>query len=86
LFSYFNRPHGRFVRNHIDAVPLNNWLAIQPKDGVDADELFAVLQDGSVAERLAEQSRMYGNGLWKLEPGDLRAVVLPPKAKALLPS
>jgi len=86
LFSYFNRPHGRFVRNHIDAVPLNNWLAIQPKDGVDADELFAVLQDGSVAERLTEQSRLYGNGLWKLEPGDLRAVVLPPAAKTLLPS
>jgi hypothetical protein len=86
LFSYFNRPHGRFVRNHIDAVPLNNWLAIQPKDGVDADELFAVLQENSVAERLAEHSRLYGNGLWKLEPGDLRAVVLPPTAKTLLPS
>lgn len=86
LFSYFNRPHGRFVRNDIDAVPLNNWLAIQPKNGVEADELFAVLQETSIAERLAEQSRLYGNGLWKLEPGDLRAVVLPPIAKALLPA
>lgn len=85
LFSYFNRPHGRFVRNRIDAVPLNNWLAIQPKDGIDADELFAVLQEGSVAERLAEQSRHYGNGLWKLEPSELRAVVLPPSARMLLP-
>lgn len=85
LFSYFNRPHGRFVRNRIDAVPLNNWLAIQPKHGVGPDELFAVLHEGSVAERLAEQSRHYGNGLWKLEPGDLRAVVLPPSARMLLP-
>lgn len=86
LFSYFNRPRGRFVRNLIDAVPLNNWLAVQPKDGVDADELFTVLQDSAVVDRLSEQSRRYGNGLWKLEPGELRAVVLPPSAKELLPT
>jgi hypothetical protein len=85
LFSYFNRPAGRFVRNKIDAVPLNNWLALQPKAGVDADELFALLQEDAVAERLKEQSRIYGNGLWKLEPGDLRSVVLPPAAARLTP-
>lgn len=85
LFSYFNRPHGRFVRNRIGAVPLNNWLAIQPKQGVDTDALFDLLRTDSVADRLEEQSRLYGNGLWKLEPGDLRAVVLPPKARSLRP-
>ncbi len=80
LFSYFNRPNGRFVRNRAGAVPLNNWLAITPRSGVDADALFDALSTESVAVRLAEQARLYGNGLWKLEPRDLRAVKLPPSA------
>lgn len=86
LFTYFNRPHGRFVRNRVDALPLNNWLAIQPKPGVEPDALFDLLQTDSVAERVAEQSRLYGNGLWKLEPSELRAVVLPPSARTLRPT
>jgi adenine-specific DNA-methyltransferase len=83
LFSYFNRPNARFVRNHIGAVPLNSWLAVNPKPGVDTDQLFAILRSKPVLNRLAEQSRLYGNGLWKLEPNDLRAIVLPPGASVL---
>ncbi|MGH3008512.1 MAG: HsdM family class I SAM-dependent methyltransferase [Gaiellaceae bacterium] len=85
LFSYFNRPHGRFVRNRASAIPLNNWLAITPKKGISADALFDVLKSPAVTERLTEQARLYGNGLWKLEPHDLRSVKLPPSvAKSLL--
>jgi adenine-specific DNA-methyltransferase len=85
LFSYFNRPHGRFVRNRARAIPLNNWLAITPKKGISEDALFDVLRSPAVTERLTEQARLYGNGLWKLEPRDLRSVKLPPSvAKSLL--
>jgi adenine-specific DNA-methyltransferase len=85
LFSYFNRPHGRFIRNRARAVPLNNWLAITPKHGIASDALFDVLKNPAVTERLTEQARLYGNGLWKLEPRDLRSVKLPPSvAKSLL--
>jgi adenine-specific DNA-methyltransferase len=78
FITYFNRSHGRFVRNRAGAIPLNNWLTITPKDGVDVDALFEALRSADVAERLSEQARLYGNGLWKLEPHDLRAVKLPP--------
>lgn len=85
LFSYFNRPHGRFVRNRASAIPLNNWLAITPKKGISADALFEALSSPAVTERLTERARLYGNGLWKLEPRDLRSVKLPPSlAKSLL--
>jgi hypothetical protein len=54
------------------------WLAIRPKAGVDVGALFDALRSEAVAERLSEHARLYGNGLWKLEPRDPRAVTLPP--------
>jgi adenine-specific DNA methylase len=76
LFSYFNRRRPRFVRNCIDAVPLNNWLVIQPHHDIAADALFAALSAPSVRARLESDSRRYGNGLWKLEPSELKDVRL----------
>lgn len=70
LFTYLNRSRPRFVRNLADAIPLNNWLAIEPFDGVDAGELFAALQRATAD--LRQNAREYGNGLWKLEPSELR--------------
>ena len=40
LFTYLNRRRPRFVRNRAGAIPLNNWLVIEPLDGVDAEMLF----------------------------------------------
>lgn len=77
LFSYLNRRQARFVRNEAGAVPLNNWLAISPHDDVDADALFALLIGGEVQERLRDDCRVYGSGLWKLEPSELKRTVLP---------
>ena len=86
LFRYFNVSRARFVRNVAKAVPLNNWLLIQPKVGVDADELFAVLQELGKSTKMEDESRHYGKGLWKLEPRELGDLVLPEHASALLPS
>jgi hypothetical protein len=73
------------VRNHALAAPLNNWLVIQPKPGVDADALFQVLQHVSASPALRENSRHYGKGLWKLEPLELRELPLPAAARGLKP-
>jgi hypothetical protein len=39
LFTYFNRERPRFIRNTADALPLNNFLIVEPKLRVDADQL-----------------------------------------------
>ena len=75
LFTYLNRSRPRFVRNRANAIPLNNWLAIDPLLGVDADELFASLQKRTAT--LRSDAREYGNGLWKLEPSELKRLTLP---------
>lgn len=83
LFSYFNRNRPRFVRNSIAGVPLNNWLVIQPHDDVDTDALFSALSESTVRNRLESDSRRYGNGLWKLEPSELKNVRLTRERDAL---
>lgn len=76
LFSYFNRARPRFVRNHVNAVPLNNWLIIEPKEGVDPDVLYEALTSKAAMAQLEERARVYGGGLWKLEPSELSEIRL----------
>ncbi|HEV3484667.1 MAG TPA: hypothetical protein VG106_04625 [Vicinamibacterales bacterium] len=83
LFRYLNTSSARFVRNRALAAPLNNWLVIQPKPGVDADVLFRLLQQVSDSSALREDSRHYGKGLWKLEPLELGELPLPAAARRL---
>jgi adenine-specific DNA-methyltransferase len=71
LFTYFNRDAPRFVRNLCGAVPLNTWLIIEPNEGVNADALHRALQTKSVRAQMDEERRVYGGGLWKLEPSEL---------------
>jgi adenine-specific DNA-methyltransferase len=71
LFTYFNRDAPRFVRNRCGAIPLNNWLVIEPNESVDPDALYRALQSQSVREQFDGVRRVYGGGLWKLEPSEL---------------
>jgi hypothetical protein len=73
------------MRNFAAAAPLNNWLVIQPKPGINTDGLFAVLEELAASPALEGGSRHYGKGLWKLEPRELRDVPLPASAARLLP-
>jgi adenine-specific DNA-methyltransferase len=76
LFTYLNRSRPRFVRNRAGAIPLNNWLVIEPLNGINADGLFATLKAASDVA-LRTHAREYGNGLWKLEPSELKRLPLP---------
>jgi len=83
LFSYFNRRRPHFVRNRVGGVPLNNWLVIQPREGINYEALFAALREPAVRRRLEGDSRQYGNGLWKLEPSELKKLRLPTDIQSL---
>jgi adenine-specific DNA-methyltransferase len=84
LFTYFNRGEARFIRNHAGAVPLNTWLIIEPKDGVDTDELWVALNAGVMRERLWAACRNYA-GMWKLEPKELGAIGVPRLQRSATP-
>lgn len=77
LFSYFNTTNARFVRNVAGALPLNTWLALEPREGVHPDELFELLSNERVLEGVPEGARQYGDGLWKLEPSELQKLWIP---------
>ena len=47
---------------------------VEPNDGVDADALYKALNTPSVREQLDERRRVYGGGLWTLEPSELSSV------------
>jgi adenine-specific DNA-methyltransferase len=74
---YINQGKARFLRNRANALPLNNWLAIKPRRGIRADDLFAILTQPRFAGYLRSQAREYGQGMWKLEPSELANVRLP---------
>jgi hypothetical protein len=76
LFTYMNRQNPRFIRNRAMAVPLNTFLIVEPKAGIDPDELCNALDSPFVAEQLAHDRRSYGGGLWKLEPSEVEALVV----------
>ena len=77
LFTYFNKNNPRFVRNRALALPLNTWLIVEPNEGVDVNDLWARLRMLQAAQ-LSHAARVYGGGLWKLEPSELGQIVLPP--------
>lgn len=81
LYTYFNKTRVRFIRNHANAVPLNTFLIIEPNDGVDTDELCRRLNAVNVGA-LGRSARVYGGGLWKLEPSELAQIVVPPLERA----
>lgn len=74
VVTYINQGDARFVRNDASAIPLNNWLRIVPKPGVDVDKLLFELTRPEVSREIRSRGREYGNGMWKLEPSDLLGV------------
>jgi len=77
LFSYLNKRNPRFVWNEAEALPLNNWLVVEPVDRVDSRHLFELLSSKTFGAQLSDRARHYGNGLWKLEPSELEQISVP---------
>jgi adenine-specific DNA-methyltransferase len=85
LFRYLNKSRPRFVRNAAEAAPLNNWLVIRPRPGVDPDVLFGLLEEAVTSSTdLESGSRHYGGGLWKSEPRELKNLLLPARAQTFV--
>jgi adenine-specific DNA-methyltransferase len=78
LWSYLNQKDPRFVLNQAGAVPLNNWLVIEPHDPERVDELFGRLSSTAFLHHARSRGKHYGRGLWKLEPSDVADLLLPP--------
>jgi hypothetical protein len=74
LFPYMNSTRARFIRNRSDAIPLNNFLIIEPNEGVDPDRLWRTLNKPGVIRQLKRLGRDYGDGMWKLEPRELSRI------------
>jgi hypothetical protein len=69
-----NSTRARFIRNRSDAIPLNNFLIIEPNEGVDPDRLWRTLNKPGVIRQLKRLGRDYGDGMWKLEPRELSRI------------
>jgi len=74
VLPYMHRNTAWFIRNRAGAVPLNTFHVIEPYDPEQADQLWEALNELTVLRQLRRLGREYGNGLWKIEPGDLRRV------------
>lgn len=90
LCTYMGRGNGgrpfRFILNRSKAIAANVYLMLYPK----APMVRAMATDSTVIERvwqflngldaaaLIREGRVYGGGLFKLEPTELAAVVVPP--------
>jgi hypothetical protein len=96
LCTYMGRGRGempplRFIWNKSDAVATNTYILLYPKSALarllqvqdDAVlETFTLLQKAA-EETMSERSRLYAGGLFKIEPGELRQVRLPPLPDSL---
>lgn len=61
----------KIVRNLAGIRTLTTFHLVRPREGVDPDLLFAYLRSPIAQELLLRQSRTMGQGLTKLQPGDL---------------
>ena len=81
LLSYMGRNEPAILRNHRRLLNLNNIHGIDPVDGVSEDVSHAVinwLKSTDGYHSLLRVARRYQGGLWKLEPGDIHRVAVPP--------
>ena len=95
--TYIGRPKNkgdnpfRFILNQSEATITNTYLGIYPKPGVastlmnspDLAERLWQLLSSIPAEQLVKQGRVYGGGMYKLEPKELKKVRLRGLPKSL---
>lgn len=79
LVGVFSRKGFKVVRNRSRALSLTCFHGFYPNSvGAEfLDHLFFYLHSPIGQQRLAEESRVYGAGLNKFEPGDLNRILVP---------
>lgn len=77
LVSSLGRSGFRIVSNHLEAVPSNNLLGVDPDDHEACELVAEWLRSPAGQDELCRVARRYPGGSLKLEPGDLRRVRLP---------
>jgi hypothetical protein len=96
LCSYIARPGGngqvrRFILNHTAAIATNNYLMLHPRPALerflqgDEQRIRSVWQCLTEIEpqALSAAGRVYGGGLYKLEPKELASLLVPRLAQLL---
>jgi hypothetical protein len=67
----------KVVSNAVRAVPSNNLFGITMRNGADSHQLADWLRSADGQRELLRASRRYHGGSHKLEPGDLKRVLVP---------
>jgi hypothetical protein len=77
LFTYLGRRDNRFVANPAGVVPLTGFLCVYPKRGVPTQQLLQSLNHQATWECIRDIGKSYGGGAVKVEPGNLRRLIIP---------
>ncbi len=72
--NVFARGCFRFIRNEAGVLHLTCFHAIYPNPGVDADALHAALCKAAAGTEMKSETRIYADGLSKLEPRDVERI------------
>jgi hypothetical protein len=77
LFAYLGRRNARFIRNSAEVLPLTGFLCVYPREGVNVEKLWRILQDPRVIDNLKLVGKSYGGGAIKVEPRNLEQLPIP---------
>lgn len=79
LVTVFSRGEFRFVRNEAGVLNLTAYHGVYPRSDHHSvvEALWTHLNGEAGRQALMPHRRLYGGGLWKLEPRDVEAVSLP---------
>lgn len=79
LFAYLGRRNTRFIKNEAGVLPLTSFLCVYPfcdsKEYIE--NLWKALNHKDTLENLKFVGKSYGSGAIKVEPGNLKKLVIP---------
>ena len=76
LFTYLGRASSTFYRNATCAIPLNGFIGVYPRHGIDPDALAHALDDPRTRAALRYEAKTYGRGDIKIEPNAIERVTV----------
>ena len=77
LFTYLGRRNSRFIKNNAKCLPLTGFLCVYPRENINAEKLWTVLNMPRTIDNLQLVGKSYGSGAIKVEPRALEQLELP---------